>query len=526
MEKGTKPLLFLVNRALGGNLTFWLYDGLLLEGGGLVPRTGWIYFNSNVMMKTVQFISSVPYNPKHVGGFETMRFFFSRRQIAPAAFAGLFMLFISFLPAAAAGKTTLRSPEVTHTGTAPTGYTVTFRYVNPTAKKVQINGEWYFARPDGLTQIAPTPDHPIVEGQGLLPADWQPGDFPLAHPNSTGPNWPVMDMEKGADGVWTFTTPLPSGTFVYAFVVDCNNPDASRCETISDPANPPWNEANGVANGPILPRSEVFVPSDPNFNTVDYGWQGPAKIKGELTHVTYPSPGHLTPKDENYLVVYTPPNYDAKRAKPYPTLYLCHGGGGNEMNWSMDGAAGNILDNLINTGRIQPLVVVMPNAQGFPDSTFNEAYDRDLIDHMIPYIEQHYHVSKSAMDRAFSGLSMGGMITNSFIIKHPEVFQYYGMMSAGLPPEYDTLTPEQIGALKGKSIWVGAGWEDTIFAVGFQRGNIGHTGPAREVSTFVKAGVPVSTDFIYGGHEFYVWRILLKDFLTRVAFLPQPYAGW
>jgi hypothetical protein len=51
---------------------------------------------------------------------------------------------------------------------------------------------------------------------------------------------------------------------------------------------------------------------------------------------------------------------------------------------------------------------------------------------------------------------MGGMLTNSFIIKHPEVFQYSGI-----------LTPEQAAALKGKSIWIGGGWQDTIHYQGF-----------------------------------------------------------
>jgi enterochelin esterase-like enzyme len=45
--------------------------------------------------------------------------------------------------------------------------------------------------------------------------------------------------------------------------------------------------------------------------------------------------------------------------------------------WSTQGVAGNILDNLINTGQIQPVVVVIPNGGGDPGSTFNEAYDRD-----------------------------------------------------------------------------------------------------------------------------------------------------
>lgn len=391
------------------------------------------------------------------------------------------------------------SAEVVHTGKAPTGYTVTFRYTSPTAKRVQIKGEWYFARPADLTRIAATPEHPIVEGQGLLPTQWRPGDFPLQHPNSTAGNWPVADMRRGQDGVWAYTVPLPSGVFNYRLLID----------------------------GSATPFSEVFVPSDPAFDTVDYRWQGPANRQGKLALVTCPSHDRSPAAHESRLVVYTPPGYDSSRKKPYPTLYLSHGGGENEMGWSREGDVGNILDNLIGDGEIQPIVVVMPNAQGLPNADMNEAYDRDIIDNVIPYVEKHYHVSTAAADRAFAGLSLGGMLTNSFIIKHPEVFQYYGMMSAGLPPDNDTLSPAQIAALRGKSIWIGGGWEDVIFAAGWDMGPVRiHTGPAREVSTFARAGIPATTDFIHGGHEWYVWRILLKDFLTRVAFLPQPYAAW
>jgi enterochelin esterase-like enzyme len=416
---------------------------------------------------------------------------------------------------------------VTHTATAPTGYTVTFRYTNPAAKSVLIKGEWYFERPSEQPQLSPTPDHPIVESQGILPADWKSGDVPLQRPNSTGPNFPVSPMTKDKNGVWTFTTPLPSGVFSYSFIVDCPQPDGSKCRGVADPGNLPWTERTGVTDTSTANNSQIYVPSDPNFGSVDYSWQGPAKIQGKLEHITYASPGHVTPADKNYLVIYTPPNYDTNRAKPYPTFYLSHGGGENELGWSTQGDVLNIVDNLIDSGQIQPVVIVMPNGSGYANSVFNEAYDRDMIDRIIPYVEQHYHVSKSANDRAFSGLSMGGMLTNSFIINHPDVFEYYGMMSAGLPPANATLTPEQAAALKGKSIWVGAGWQDVIFAVGFSpNGVTSHNGPAREVSTLAKAGIPVTTDFVHGGHEWYTWRILLKDFLTRTAFLPQPYATW
>jgi enterochelin esterase-like enzyme len=180
---------------------------------------------------------------------------------------------------------------------------------------------------------------------------------------------------------------------------------------VPDPGNQPWNQRGSTVQGSVEPTSQVYVPSDPTFDTVDYSWQAPNREHGRLEHVTYGSPGHVTPTGKNYLVVYTPPGYDPRRAKPYPTLYLSHGGGGNEVDWSTQGALDEIMDNLIDTGEIQPTVVVMPNANGYPTSTDNEAYARDLIDNMVPYVESRYHVSASPDDRAFSGLSAGGIIT-------------------------------------------------------------------------------------------------------------------
>lgn len=414
-------------------------------------------------------------------------------------------------------------PKVVHTGIGPTGYEVTFRFFAPEATSVKIRGEWFFARPSELVEYAATPDIPVIEGQGLMPTAWQPGDFPLVSPNSTSPNWPVTDMKKSQDGVWTFTTPLPSGVFTYGFFVDCLTEDTTECTQVSDPENRPWNELDSSFKAVRAANSQVYVPSDPAFGTVDYSWLAPAKAQGTLSFATYSSPGHVTPESENYLVIYTPPNYDPSRAKAYPTLYLSHGGGENEMGWSTQGVVQPILDNLIGTGQIEPLVVVMPNGSGYPDSDFNEAYDQDLVTNVVPYIEKNFNVSPEPSRRAFSGLSMGGMLTNSFLTKHPEVFDYYGIMSAGLPPAYSVLTPEQADALHGKTVFVGGGWQDSIHAEGFGER---HNGPAREISTLVAAGVPVMPNFVPGGHQWFVWRVLLKDFLTKAAFLPPPYAHW
>ena len=63
---------------------------------------------------------------------------------------------------------------------------------------------------------------------------------------------------------------------------------------------------------------------------------------------------------ERRLSVYTPPFYD-KNIQSYPVLYLLHGSGGDENAWLELGRTARIMDNLIAEGKIQPMLVVMPN---------------------------------------------------------------------------------------------------------------------------------------------------------------------
>jgi enterochelin esterase-like enzyme len=409
------------------------------------------------------------------------------------------------------------APQVTHTGTGPTGYQVTFRYRDPDATRVQIKGEWYFADPYELDALT-TDDGSAIETPGTLPAQWSPGDIPLAHPNSPAANWPVIDMKRGAGGVWSYTTPLPSGTFTYAFYADCDDPAQSSCTALSDPANPPWNQHGDEVAGTVERTSQVYVPADPEFATADYSWQGPSPSgrRGTLTHVTYPAPTSQTPVGRNYVSVYLPPRYDAHRTEPYPTLYL-FSGDATEIDWSTQGAARNILDNLITTGQIPPMVVLMPNTAGFPDSgdaAGYESFDQNLLDTLIPYVEDRYHVSRDADERAAAGLGYGASLTNSLLFGHTSAFGSYGVFSPGrrgaytLPDAAD-VSPAQVAALARTRIDVGGGWQDPS-----------HDYHASEVALLTGLGVPVTPGFVNGGHNWFAWRLELRDFLTHTAFFP------
>lgn len=60
-------------------------------------------------------------------------------------------------------------------------------------------------------------------------------------------------------------------------------------------------------------------------------------------------------------LVYTPPGFSKK--KKYPVLYLLHGIGGDEKEWLRGANPQAILDNLYAEGKIESMIVIMPNGR-------------------------------------------------------------------------------------------------------------------------------------------------------------------
>lgn len=394
------------------------------------------------------------------------------------------------------------SPQVVHTRTAPTGYEVTFRMYDPTATRLRIKGEWSFS---STADIAAAPLNPNPRS----PWQWQPGDFPLGSPNSPAPNWPVIDMVKNeATGVWSLTIPLPSGVFSYQYYRDCDAaaPALTGCVATADPANPPWN-----TRGSVELTSQVYVPSDKTFGTEDHSWQAPApaRHRGTLTSVSYPSPLSTNPVGSHDLVVYLPPGYDPDRATPYPLFIVSHGGGGNEVNWSTQGAIGPIVDNLIATRKMQPAVIAMINFQGLAGD--EPGYSADVREAVIPFLENNYNIAKGASGRALAGLSGGGTRVNGVLFDNTTAFGYFGVWSAprGVPAEGDpAFTNPDLKKLLG--LHVGVGIQDV--------GGLAWQNTLNEQARLAAAGVPLVDFNVNGGHTWDYWRQALRDFLTKVAF--------
>lgn len=245
---------------------------------------------------------------------------------------------------------------------------------------------------------------------------------------------------------------------------------------------------------------------------------------GTLAKVWYESPSlELTRR----MYVYTPPGYD-KGSDKYPVFYLLHGGGGDEDAWSTLGRASQIMDNLIAQGKAKPMIVVMTNGNpgdaaspgeapprkaGSENDIFSMgsgAFEKSLVKDVIPYVEKHYRTLSGKKNRAVSGLSMGGMQTMNLAFDHSENFDYFGVMSMGLPnPDpsgrnWFQDVDQRINNLEStgyKLYWIACGTDDFLYEAAknlvakMEENNLEYT--YRESS---------------GGHTWSNWRIYLSEF--------------
>ena len=175
------------------------------------------------------------------------------------------------------------------------------------------------------------------------------------------------------------------------------------------------------------------------------------------------------------MVVYTPPMYVIE--KDYPVLYLLHGIGDIEADWTRKGNAATILDNLIADKKVEPMIVVMPNGRAAEDMTpqtpwgeqFSAfaAFEQDLLQDVIPTIEREYQVKTNREHRAIAGLSMGGGQTLNFGLGNLDTFAWIGGFSSApnTKPVEELIPDPKEAAKKIKLLWISCGDQDGLINI-------------------------------------------------------------
>ena len=306
------------------------------------------------------------------------------------------------------------------------------------------------------------------------------------------------ELTKGADGVWSLTVgPVAPAIYDYAFNVDGLQ--------ITDPSS---TNVFGNRQGS---RGFLEVPGPKGQPRHDEWRDVP---HGSVNMHWYPQAGGDA---RRRFHVYTPAGYHAAADRKYPVLYLLHGSGDNDSHWMLIGRANIIADNLIADGKAAPMIIVMPD--GHPPIPAGEsedrdvlraratvAFEKDLLQAIIPLVESTYRTQASDAQRAIAGLSMGGNQALTVGLNHIDKFDYVAGFSSGLRNPEQTLgslLAEPAAANQQlKLLWIGCGEQDGLVEAN-----------QRFHTLLAEKQIQHVWKLTEGGHSWSVWRRYLNEFL-------------
>lgn len=295
--------------------------------------------------------------------------------------------------------------------------------------------------------------------------------------------WYKASFTKDENGIWSANVPkVNTDAYRYYFVVDGIR--------VIDPRYRFFSEITPVAQ--ITNGEDIF-------------WAHKEVPHGPVSQITYMSG---TTGKERSLHVWTPAG--RKSWKKLPVFYLIHGGGDNDASWTSIGCADDILDNLYAEGKIQPMIVVMPN--GGMDT---EMFVKELVDDIMPLIANQYRIKKGARNTALAGLSMGGLETLNCFMAHPDLFGYINVMSSGWFGSDESARKAMVARLKE----IAGVLNKTARILRFTQGgeeDIAYINGMQTLKCFDEAGIKYEYSEMEGGHSWHVWHYDLRDFAPRL----------
>ena len=308
-------------------------------------------------------------------------------------------------------------------------------------------------------------------------------------------------MSRGDDGVWEYRSePLASELYCYRFSVD-------GMADIVDPASSyVMRDVGSLMSYFIVAgeRGDLYAPQGVKHGTLSRVW---APMGGQ----------------ERRMVVYTPAGYERGKGK-YPVLYLLHGMGGDEEAWVATGRVVEIMDNLIASGKAEPMIVVMTNgctkhvaAPGYSEEGMFRPYMSGSMDGsfeamfpaVVEWVDAHYRTIAKPEKRAIAGLSMGGFHAMQISKHYPAMFDYVGLFSAAIfrgesgVEMYEDLEQRLLRQFEHepKLYWIAIGSSDFLY-----NENVEY----RELLD--RLGCKYTYRESTGGHEWRNWRIYLSEF--------------
>lgn len=221
--------------------------------------------------------------------------------------------------------------------------------------------------------------------------------------------------------------------------------------------------------------------------------------------------------------LYLPPGYSAApRAARYPVVYLLHGRGDSHTSWLGYGVVAEA-NELIESGRIPPLLIVMPEGEvGFWTDHVNEGprWGTYVADDLVAEIDASLPTIAERGARAIGGISMGGFGALQLAMHYQSTFSVVGAHGVALRTRESApaflgadeafaardpvaLYARHIEAARGFQLWLDIGADDPWLPAA-----------ARFHAQLLREAVPHHWTVSPGGHDGDYWRAHMGDYLT------------
>ncbi len=167
---------------------------------------------------------------------------------------------------------------------------------------------------------------------------------------------------------------------------------------------------------------------------------------GQLIDTIIPAPslkGSLinTPTEQP-IVVYLPPSYNDSDQK-FPVVYFLPGFGSYIRYLTIYRVfqgfhLGEAMDRLINEGKINEMIVVIPNGVNlfsghfYVNSSVTGNWEDFLINDLVSFVDKSFRTFPESDSRGIGGHSMGGFAALNLAMLHPDIFSVSYALAPGL----------------------------------------------------------------------------------------------
>ena len=300
---------------------------------------------------------------------------------------------------------------------------------DPVQKNAAVDSFMIYARAVGIPFIEDSTANFLYLGN--VSTVTTAGDFNGWNANS----WPLSRLYQ--TNLWYRSVNFEKDARLdYKFIINNSN-------WILDPENP-HTCAGGFGPNSELSMPLYIQPWEINYNN--------SIQHGSLVYKTL----YSTNVGSNYqITIYLPSGYDTLSQIRYPVAYFQDG-----AEYISLGRAVNVLDNLIDSAKIEKLIAVFvtPNNRNEEYAgSKRDQYRSFFVNELVPFIDNSYKTLPYSDKRLVLGDSFGGNISALISYNHPEVFGLCGLHSGAFWPNnyeaYNLIVNGPVKNIKWSSVW-------------------------------------------------------------------------